>query len=87
MIDLFGNKYTENDLIQSKSRSFYQRFRGLNKYRKSDSDNRCKNCVHLVRKNYHNKNYYKCEHQGFSSCSASDIRLNHICNLYIRGDK
>ncbi len=43
-----------------KNQSKYQRFRSMNRYRVSDGKNKCRNCDHLIKFEYHNKNYYKC---------------------------
>ena len=66
-------------------RSKYQQWKYNNKYRKADSDKRCKNCKNLISKLAicpSEKNYYKCKLLGISSSSATDIRLSNVCDLF-----
>ena len=65
-----------------KFKSKYQKWKYENNYRKSDCDKSCRNCINCVCHTGYNRVYYKCELQGLSNCSATDIRLSHICNCY-----
>ena len=73
----------DNEPIQIKFKSKYQRWKYENNYRKADelSDIRCKNCKYLIIKQY-SKNYYKCELLGISGSPATDVRLSNVCNLF-----
>lgn len=78
MKDLFGNEYDENQNLP-KSRKIKDRYGYI---AKSTNEQKCKNCNHLMRKEYHNKVYYKCENLGDSQGPATDIRLSGFCRLY-----
>lgn len=61
----------------------FQSFKVLNKYRPCENKAaRCKNCKNSVYLNHHDKHYYKCELMGISMSEASDIRANHVCELF-----
>jgi hypothetical protein len=30
------------------------------------------------------KRYYKCSLVGCSNCSSTDIRVNHVCNFFVK---
>ena len=84
-VNLFGETV---DVI-SKPRGYqssYQRFRSLNQYRKSDSNQQCKNCKYHHACGYHNKIYHKCELLGISNSEATDIRVSFVCNKWWRYD-
>ena len=51
-------------------------------YRKADGYRRCGNCTRFYVKRLHAKTYYKCEVVGFSASMATDIRKNHVCDLW-----
>lgn len=79
--DLFGgmSEVKEPNLHQGK----YQYFRSANNYRKSiDNILKCGTCKFCLKKEYHNKNYYKCELQGDSNSESSDIRLKNVCDKW-----
>lgn len=79
-INLFGEIQEDSAHIRPGK---YQSFKVLNKYRKSDDGvARCKNCVNLVVNSGHSKTYYKCGMMGISMSIASDIRVNHVCELF-----
>jgi len=43
----------------------------------------CKDCIFFIRKNFHDKTYFKCEKSRDSNCSASDIRASwDACALF-----
>lgn len=74
----------DEEPIQIKFKSKYQKWKYENKYRKADylSDIRCQNCKNLFR----NQKYYKCKLLGISGSSATDIRLSNVCqNFEIEG--
>lgn len=46
-------------------------------------DDKCKNCMHLIKEHGYNKNYYKCEVYGISNSEATDWRLKYdACGLF-----
>lgn len=88
MIDLFGNKITEEDFIIHKIHGKYKKWKYDNNYRKSeDQEKRCKNCLNLFGFSYHHKNYYKCDVMGCSHSVASDIRLSYVCDQFFKKEK
>lgn len=68
--------------IKLKPRSKYQQWKFDNNYCKANTDKRCKNCKNLVIKEEAYKKFHKCILLGLSSSSATDIRLNNVCNLF-----
>ena len=63
--------------------SRYKQFRLVNNYRKTDNkDKRCQTCKHFYRIEYHSKYYFKCKLQGITSSEVSDIRANHVCDMW-----
>ena len=82
MIDLFGN---DTPVIEPKTigrMSKYQLFKKAHKYRISTTEERCKNCKHRIRKEYHDKRYNKCGLLGISNGPATDIAQNHVCDKF-----
>lgn len=69
-------------ITEIKFKSKYQKWKYDANYRKSETDKSCKNCMNCVCHTGYNRVYYKCELQGLTNCSATDIRLSHICNYY-----
>jgi hypothetical protein len=55
-----------------------------------DKDHKCKDCCHLIREEYHGRNYFKCEVYGQSNSEATDWRLSYtacgLCNRPYDGD-
>ncbi len=78
MIDLFGNVHD----MELKGESQYQNFRRVNGYRKTSKENRCKNCQHGFKVNFYERLYFKCDLMGVSYSSATDIRMNSVCNVW-----
>ena len=83
MIDLFGNDIPD---VEPSGTSQYIRFKQNNAYRESVNNAECcKTCAWLIKSEYHDKNYYKCELMGVSSSEATDIRLKNVCNKWKKG--
>jgi len=60
----------------------------VRKFGRGPKDTKCKTCKHLVRYDYHNKNYYKCSNYGYSKSIASDFRLKfESCGKYEEGEQ
>lgn len=66
-----------------------QKPKGRSKYRKMQDkhgtlkDHSCKDCVHLLRHEYHDRVYFKCRQWILSHSTATDIRLKDIaCGLF-----
>lgn len=81
MPDLFGE---EREPVEPKKKRLngFDRFKRLHRYRISEDKNaRCKCCISLYVKIYHNK-YYKCKHIGEEGSAITDIRVNNVCNLF-----
>jgi len=76
--DLFG-QITE--LPENGQLTKMQRHAITNNYRPAEGRERCKNCKYLRTMQY-NKRYYKCECVGVTHSMATDIRVNHVCDLY-----
>jgi len=76
MKDLFGG---ETKYVEPKPKKLID---ALSNYRHSESDKKCKNCSNLIKKRQNMKNYYKCALLGVSRSSATDIRLNNVCDHY-----
>lgn len=68
--------------VDTKPRSKYQQWKTENRYRKADNNKRCKNCKNRFITHSGKKVYYKCILLGMSSCSATDIRLSNVCDLF-----
>ncbi len=85
MIDLFGNEYTEMDLVRERVSGYgkgrYQRAFLDAGYRLSAGDERCKNCHYRVTHQFA-KTYHKCEWIGDTRSTATDIRLRNVCNRW-----
>ena len=80
--DLFGEDIKEDGIIKLHT-GYCKRFKLKNNYRNSTQYNeKCKNCSKLLYKRYRGKNYYKCILIGDSLSSATDIRVNHVCDLF-----
>jgi len=77
MLDLFGNEIIEDQHKLPRCKI------GIN-YRLSENRQCCKNCSFLLRKNYHNKIYYKCEIIGDTNGHATDVKLKCVCDNYER---
>jgi hypothetical protein len=70
-----------------KFKSKYLQWKYDNNYREADSkDKCCGNCeFHFaVTYGYNAKIYHKCDVMGVSNCSATDIRVGHICDCYMK---
>lgn len=67
-----------------KFKSKYQKWKYDANYRKSESNKCCKTCRYCV--GFCNfsctKNYYKCNLQGISHSTATDIKLSCVCDYY-----
>jgi hypothetical protein len=83
-LNLFG-EMVEVDFSRSKPLSVYQRFKLINRYRKSDSP-QCKTCKYHLVFEYHDKYYHKCELLGISNSEATDIRVSYVCNKWEAGE-
>ncbi len=85
MKDLFGNEYTEMDLVREQISSVgkgkFQIAFEVAGYRRSEGDERCKNCRYRVTHQY-SKTYHKCEWIGDTRSTATDIRLRNVCNRW-----
>ena len=76
--DLFGGKSRISKKVVGK----YQAAKAKVRYMKSEHKNRrCKNCTHLIKKQF-NKKYYKCALIGDSASEASDIRVSYVCDKF-----
>ena len=52
-------------------------------YRDAREDEpRCKECMHLRKKENYNNTYYKCAMMGSSNSAATDVRLKGTCRYY-----
>jgi len=80
MKNLFGDEIPEEPDPRPKSK--YQGWKLINNYRASSGERQCQNCKFARKRNYHNKNYYKCILLGTSYSTATDIRLKDVCNLH-----
>jgi hypothetical protein len=71
----------DNQPIEIKFRSKYQKWKYENNYGKADklSDIRCENCKNLF---VQLGKYYKCNLLGTSCCAATDIRLSCVCKNF-----
>lgn len=67
----------DNEPIQIKFKSKYQKWKYENKYRKADNSMRCANCKHII-----GTRFYKCKLLGLSCSSATDIRLSNVCDRF-----
>ncbi len=83
--NLFGDLVAYPEKPKKKTHmSPYQIFKMRNSYRpKDDNNRRCKNCEHHIIVHFHDKTYHKCEILGISSSSATDIRVNHVCDKWV----
>lgn len=74
----------DNEPIQIKFRSKYQKWKYENNYRKADkfSDIRCGNCKNLI-----GTRFYKCKLLGLSCSAATDIRLSCVCKNFEMGEE
>jgi hypothetical protein len=81
MKDLFGNEVLDKE-PQRKLTGKYEIYRARHHYREGTKEKCCKTCNHCQRwLPYHGDNqYYKCELQGHSNSTNSDIRLKMVCN-------
>lgn len=79
-INLFGEK---DDLKEHKSiTGYFKKWKFRHNYRKSNTQNKCGNCINSRADMHHNKIYWKCMLMGFSHSEASDIRKSYTCNNY-----
>ena len=77
MDDLFGNKVDYEKKAKNVNQSPISMIKCSMNYRKSDSENKCKNCLHFLR-----GRYPKCELIGVSFGKATDIQKNNVCDRY-----
>ena len=68
--------------VKAGPRSKYQQWKLENNYCKATDNKRCKNCKNRFITHSGAKVYYKCILLGMSSCSATDIRLSNVCDLF-----
>lgn len=82
--DLFGGETP----ISKPPHGPYEKRKKQLQYREAEagSEKRCENCAHLIKKNFHGRNYYKCELIGMSSSEATDIRLKNTCNRFKKAE-
>lgn len=80
MKDLFDQEYTEIDLLP-KPKTYIQKMISNYNYRKSINDKKCRNCISFMMKSY-NKTYFKCKKLGNTNSPATDIRANHVCDVW-----
>jgi hypothetical protein len=85
MKSLFGEEIPEVELPK-KFKGMYQKFKQDSNYRKTESEDRCKNCHFAFRMSYHGKSYWKCEKMGVSHSEHTDIKVSNVCDLYKRRD-
>ncbi len=81
VVNLFGEIVESEQNKKRGSMSPYQRFKAVNKYRKSDGP-QCKTCEYHVIFRHHDKRYHKCELIGISNSEATDIRVSYVCNKF-----
>lgn len=83
MSDLFGGDTPVPDKKNESHESKYQKFKKRNHYTESyNSEIRCKTCPNHITIEYHDRYYHKCKLIGNTMCVATDIRINHVCNLH-----
>lgn len=81
--DLFGNMSE----VSRPVKKGWMEVKRIRNYREADRDTpekdrqSCKNCEHLVRKDYA-KRYYKCAIMSMKASPSSDVRLKCVCDLY-----
>lgn len=73
---------------KEKQKSKYQIWKEKNHYGKAVNANkdgrRCVWCKHLIIKDDRYR-YFKCELLGNSNCTATDIRISCVCDLFEEG--
>jgi hypothetical protein len=76
--DLFGGcSDVKEDFNTSRKMNTMQKIYGYKE------DETCKGCKYLLKFDYHNRTYYKCELWVISHSAATDIRLkNKACNKW-----
>lgn len=77
--DLFNGM---SEVVENSKNKGWEYVKKIRNYRKStDKNERCKTCEHIVKKEYANI-YYKCALMTLKASSTSDIRVNHVCDLF-----
>jgi hypothetical protein len=75
MADLFGNESTSPLPLKNRSGSFNIN-PCLAAFGNGPDGEKCKNCVHLLKRSARNSTFYKCEKRKITSSVASDHRVN-----------
>jgi hypothetical protein len=75
--DLFSDKPTP--MPERKNKSFKEMI-GYRKAKKNEPS--CRHCPNLMKKEFHGRNYYKCEKLGDSNSKATDVRLSGTCKYH-----
>jgi len=82
MTDLFGEEYTPPERRKMGYESAYQLFKRVTHYRRSDTAQQCRFCIHRDSGGYRTKMLHKCKLMGLSHSEASDIRLRNVCDKF-----
>ena len=61
-------------------RGKFKKWRYENNYRKGTKEKCCKNCTYCAGYTYGKRSFYKCNLQGISHCTSSDIAISYVCN-------
>ena len=80
-LDLFGEEreYEQKPIKQSR----YQLIKKRNKYRPKENDqDKCGNCLNHILWRYRSGRYHKCKLIGESHSTATDIRVNYVCDKF-----
>ena len=79
---MFGVEYSEEDLLP-RPKTLIEKALGKYNFRKSDDkERRCKTCLQFFYRNGNIKRYPKCSLVGCSASEATDIRVNHVCDVW-----
>lgn len=77
--DLFGG---ETEVIEGATKGWLEvkrlRCYGLARHKNVS----CKTCKYLIKKDFHNKRYYKCELMSEANTATSDVRLKNVCSRW-----
>ena len=63
-------------------RGHFKVWRSKNNYRRGNFEECCKSCINFRRVCHHHTAYLKCNLQGISRSTSSDIRASYVCNQY-----
>lgn len=76
--DLFGG---ETPVIKP-TRSPYQEFKRVNRYRKAEGDENCGNCGYSFQRGHGRKKWRKCRLMGCSFSVATDVSYRKVCDKW-----